>query len=378
MQPHETENLKHSHDALTGTAGGSPAPSAARRDGPCKGLNLGRCCSRFALAAGEPPAVPVKRGKLLTSVRSFCLIAFCIAAPIWPTTAQTPLVNSQQEAGASADRLLRLSPEAAQVADQIGVAPLLRQLERLPGGSVADRSSRMLESLSVRQEITERVLSTSLDIDSVNAVIDSEVEQIRGIRADLQAKRDKAQNIINIGSIITGGVAGAVTSALQFKPSTVNLGNGIGVAGGAGSVLLSIVGIHKQGGRRQSIGDSPRMLARFFGRLPDATEAIASGYPEEVWSYLNSAPPSQPNMGTRREQLFAKWRREGRVNQDGSPKGERRIEVMSSNISRLRKLSINEMSDRVTMLLDVRAKVSLMKRGLSEILRGLSAARSNQ
>jgi hypothetical protein len=120
------------------------------------------------------------------------------------------------------------------------------------------------------------------------------------------------------------------------------------------------------------------MLARFFGRQPAATEAIPSGYPEEVWAYLNSAAPSQPNpsplnTGTRREQLIAKWRSEGRINQDASPKGERRIEAVSSNISQLRKLSINEMSDRVAMLLDVRATVSLMKRGLSEIVRGLSA-----
>ena len=48
---------------------------------------------------------------------------------------------------------------------------------------------------------------------------------------------------------------------------------------------------------------------------------------------------------------------------------------MSSNISQLRKLSINDMSDRVTMLLDVRATVSLMKRGLSEIVRALAAMR---
>jgi hypothetical protein len=172
-------------------------------------------------------------------------------------------------------------------------------------------------------------------------------------------------------------VAGAITSAMQFKPGTVNLGNGIGVGGGAGSVVLSIVGMRMQGGRK-SLGDSPRMLARFFGRPPDATEVIPSGYPEEVWSYLNSAPSSQLNQTTRREQLIAKWRNEGRINQDGSPKGEGRIEALSSNISQLRKLSISEMSDRVTMLLDVRATVSLMKRGLSEIVRGLSVVRSNQ
>jgi hypothetical protein len=310
---------------------------------------------------------------LLASVRRLCLVAFLIAASTWPTAAQTPQTESQQVAGVSESQALSLSPEAAQVADEIGVAQLLDQLS----SKRADGSRVSLESLAARQEITEKVLAASLDVDSVNAVIDSEIEQIRGIRADIQAKRDKAQNIINIASIATGGVAGAITSALQFKPSTVNLGNGIGVAGGAGSVALSIVGIRMQGGRR-SLGDSPRMLARFFGRQPDATEAIPSVYPEEVWSYLNSAAPSQPTMGTRREQLIAKWRSEGRLKQDGSPKGERRIEALSSNISQMRKLSINELSDRVTMLLDVRARVSLMKRGLSEILRALSAATSNQ
>jgi hypothetical protein len=310
---------------------------------------------------------------LLASVRCLCLAVFLIAASTWPTAAQTPQTKSQQVNGAAESQALGLSPEAAQVADEIGVAQLLGQL----GSERAAGSSMSLESLAVRQEITERVLSTSLDIDSVNAIIDSEIEQIRGIRADIQAKRDKAQNIINIASIFTGGVAGAITSALQFKPSTVNLGNGIGVGGGAGSVVLSIIGIRMQGGRR-SLGDSPRMLARFFGRQPDATEAIPSVYPEAVWSYLNSAVPSQTNMGTRREQLIAKWRSEGRIQQDGSPKGERRIESLSANISQMRRLSINELNDRVAMLLDVRARVSLMKRGLSEVLRALSVAKSNQ
>jgi hypothetical protein len=243
-----------------------------------------------------------------------------------------------------------------------------------------------LETLAARQEITEKVLAASLEIDSVNAVIDSEIEQLRGIRADLQVQRDKAQNIINIASIVTGGVAGAITSAMQFKPSTVNLGNGIGVAGGTGSVLLSIVGIHKQGGGRRTLGDSPRMLARFFGRQPVVTEAIPSVYPEEVWSYLNSAAPSQPNpsnpsplnIGTRREQLIAKWRTEGRIAPDASPKAERRIESLSSNLSLIRKLSISDLDNRVAMLLDVRASVSLMKRGLSEIVRTLNIVRSNQ
>jgi hypothetical protein len=302
------------------------------------------------------------------------VVALLIAVSTWPTAAQTQPSNAQPETGAPAGQVLKLSAEAAQVAEEIGVAPLLDQLSTKRAAGLP----MSLESLAVRQEITERVLAASLDVDSVNAIIDSEVEQIRGIRADLQAQRDKAQNIINIASIVTGGLAGAITSALQFKPNTVNLGNGIGVAGGAGSVLLSIVGIHKQGGGRRSLSDSPRMLARFFGRQPDATEAIPSVYPEEVWSYLNSAPPLKPSTGTRREQLIAKWRNEGRIAQDASPRSERRLASMSSNLPQIRKLSIGDLDDRLAMLLDVRASVSLMKRGLSEIVRRLSAVGSNQ
>ena len=366
MQPTESENLTNTDE------GGNlidAEPSVTTFASPVqKGEWENELCSELRSRSVQT---------LLASLRRLSRVVFLIAASMWSTAAQTQPINSQPESGASEIQALRLSLEAAQVAEEIGVAPLLKRLERLPGGPPADGSSMSLESLAVRQEITERVLSTSLDIDSVNAIIDSELEQIRSIRSDLQSQRDKAQNIINMASIVTGGAFGTVTAALQFKPSTVNLGNGIGVAGGAGSVLLSIVGIRKQGGGRRSLGDSPRMLARFFGRQPDLTEVIPSVYPEEVWSYLDSSTPSKPNIGTRREQLMAKWRSEGRIEQDASPKSQRRIESLSSNISQGRRLGINELNDRVAMLLDVRATISLMKRGLSEILRGLCVANSN-
>ena len=70
-------------------------------------------------------------------VRRFCLVAFLMAAATWPTAAQS-----------------QLSPEAAQVAVEIGVAPLLKLLEGLPGSTMS------MESLVLRQEITERVCKT--------------------------------------------------------------------------------------------------------------------------------------------------------------------------------------------------------------------------
>jgi len=306
----------------------------------------------------------------MVRILSVCQIALLMLASSWPAIAQNQQTNAQVEARTRAESTLSLSPEAAQVADEIEVTSLLQRLKSVGGASTT------LETLVLRQEISERVVAASLEVDSVNAVIDTEVEQIRAIRSSLQSQRDKAQNIINVASLITGGALGVVNTALQFNSKTANLGNGIGVAGGTVSVVLSVIGIRQQGGRR-TLGDSPRMLARFFGREPSAPEAIQSAYPETVWAYLNSATPSQQTKGTRKEQLIAKWKSEGRVAQSPS-KSKNNVEALGGNISQSRKLSISDLDDRVAMLQDVRARVSLMKRELSEILRSLGTGSSKR
>jgi uncharacterized protein (DUF302 family) len=274
------------------------------------------------------------------------------------------LAQSQSATNNDPQKASRLSPEAMEVAQQIGVASLL---ERMSDDRQAD-DHRFIELLAVRQEISERLLGASLEIDSANADIDFEIEHIRSIRSDLQSKRDRAQNIINVASLVTGGTLGVVATALQFKSSTADLGNGIGVAGGASSVALSLTGIHMQGGGRRTLGDSPRMLAAIFGRTP-ATPDARSEYPKVAWEYLNSAQPSKPDAGSRKDQLIAKWRREGRIEQEGSGNSRQpKLERATSDISTVKRLNIDALNDRVQMLLDVRATLNLMKRDLSEIL----------
>jgi hypothetical protein len=299
----------------------------------------------------------MKRARFLYSL--ILVVGCCGLAQ--PQTA----VNNPQAASS-------LSPEAMQVAQQIGVAPLLQQA---PGDANAD-DHHLIESLLARQGITERLLGTSLEIDSTNSVIDLEIQQITSIRSDLESKRDRAQNVINVASLVTGGALGVVATALQFKASTANIGNGIGVAGGVTSVTLSLIGIHVQGGRR-TLGDSPRMLAAFFGRTPNTPEIVMSGYPKPVWDYLNSAPPSQPGAATRKEQLIAKWRHEGRIEPEASPDGKQpKLDRATDNIFQIKRLNIDALNDRVQMLMDVRATLNLMKRDLSQILANLSATES--
>jgi len=75
---------------------------------------------------------------------------------------------------------------------------------------------------------------------------------------------------------------------------------------------------------------------------------------------------------------MAKWCSEGRLKQDRSLKDGGSVDALSGNTSQSRKLSINELDDRVAMLMDLRAQGSLIKRELGEILRSLSALQNSQ
>lgn len=261
-----------------------------------------------------------------------------------------------------------LSPEAAQVAGEINVAPVMARLydDRARSGKPT------ADTLVLRQEIMERVTAASLDIDSVNAVVDFEIEHVRAIRGRLQARRDKAQNLVNVASIFGGGVAGVVGTAMQFTARTANLGNAISVGGGAGSVVLSLIGLKEQGGT-SDLGKSPRIISRFTGYEPPTAEEVSSVFPLTVWTYLNSVPTDKPaGSATRRQQLLTKWQKEGKLDSEGLLKSEEKLKAQGLLGKQPPKLTIGEMDDVQAMLLDISASVSLMKRDLSEILRSLS------
>jgi len=79
-------------------------------------------------------------------------------ASVLPLRVQAQTVGIGQESKEPVDQTLRLSPEAAQVADEIAVT---LEMEKLKGGRTAE-SPMSLETLIVRQNITEKVLAPHL------------------------------------------------------------------------------------------------------------------------------------------------------------------------------------------------------------------------
>ena len=261
-----------------------------------------------------------------------------------------------------------LSPGATEVAKEIGVTPLLERLmklsdsERGVGGGVMSA-----EALSLRQQITETVVSASLEIDGTVAEIDSELGQIAAVRSVLEARRDRALAIGTIANIVAGGATGVLGTALQFKDTTAKAGNIIGVAGGGVATFLSVIGIRQQRGGKQALGIAPNMLAKIFDRPAE----FHSEYPEEIWTYLNAIAPTETSNETRRAQLLKQWTATGRIDDVTSPKSIKKLELLTSGVSQQRKLSLDLLADRAAMLNDVRAKISLMKRDLSKLMLAL-------
>ncbi len=271
-------------------------------------------------------------------------------------------------------QLPKLSPGAQEVAKEIGVIPLIEQLYRLPEADRGAGGAMSLAALSLRQEITEVVLGTSLEVDGIIAEIDNELAQMSAIRADLESRRDHAININTIANIIASGSTGVVGTALQFKNSTANLGNGIGVAGAGISTLLSLIGLRQQRGGHKSLGVAPNLLAKLFDKKPE----FHSDYPEEVWTYLNAVPPAESGTDTRRGLLIKRWIEVGRLEPVETQKGQRKVELLTSSISQQRSLTIDLLNDRAAMLEDVRAQVWLMKRDLSKLMLGIRSHQTEE
>ena len=303
--------------------------------------------------------------------RSLVLTLLFVPAPIY---AQTSLLETAAHVGLckpaeSAVQRPALSPGAQEAARVFGIADLVERLNLL--SETQPQGTPTLESLALRQEITEAVVTATLEVDGVLAEIDSELAQINAIRAELESRRDRAINLNTIANIVAGGVSGVVGTALQFKSNTANTGNAIGVAGAGVSTILSFIGLRQQRGGKRALGVAPNLLAKVLDRKPE----FHSDYPEEIWTYLNDVPPAEQGSETRRARLIKRWTEVGRLEAASSPKSQHKIDLLTSSVSQQRSLSIDVLVDRAAMLADVRAQVSLINRDLSKLMQAVKSMR---
>lgn len=260
-----------------------------------------------------------------------------------------------------------LSAGARHTAAIIGIGAEIEQLETMR--AVAPGTGETVQRLLVREKITEGVVAASLDADMVIAEIEREQTEIRTAQDYLKSQGDKAANVATLAGAIAGGGIGVVGNAMQFSDRTQYAGDGISIASGVVSSILSVMAVQLQRGGKKQVAIAPNMLARVF----DRTAVEEDVYPDDVWSYLNS--PIEPGAaGTRIAGLIAQWNRQGLLGPPGSAQRLRTIDFVTTSFPEHRRLSMSGLSERATMLGDLRAQVALMERDLAELMHSLQRA----
>ena len=299
------------------------------------------------------------RCALSVAVSLFILPAVCAAQgdrseATAPNPGSTALLSQDGERS-------NLSPNALQVAQIIGVEPLIAKLSAVT--STKDLSAEpatSLEELLLRQQIADSIVAASLDIDVVLNKIDYELEQTVELRSILLLQRERTIGNTNLAILAIGTGLGVIGSTLSFTKGTSKAGDAVGIGAGALSTLLWLRTYRQQRGVRRPAWVLPNMLAPFFGE----SEGLLSYYPDYIWTYLNSAPPGGTPQGSRKERLLEEWLAAGRIGPLDSPESKQKIALLTNTNGADTNLHLDLLSERGALLADVRDRVSLMNRDL--------------
>ncbi len=292
-----------------------------------------------------------------------------MALPIMPAAGKTgtPAEKEQVSGRRSVALVPPMSPKVEQIAEEIGVFPLVEHLRALQAGC-NQASCMSVEELALHQQITEAVVVAFLDVDRVLAKIDNERAEIIELRQRLANRLNRKTDFLSMANIVTGTGSGIIGTAMQLDNRTGIPGDIVGVAGGAIGVFFSILGLKAHAGTG-SLGVGPSMLTPLLERKRSGH----SVYPHDVWAYLNSppAPNSRVHLSWRKE-LIDEWVKEKRIGRPSAPRSQKKIELLTSRITNRKRMSRKLLTDRSIMLLELSARVSLMTRSLRDLMKAIA------
>jgi len=264
----------------------------------------------------------------------------------------TSALNAQ-----TTDHLADVPPRVLRTAGLIGVRSQVEELMQLH----ATREQNDMKELRLVQLLQGVVVASALDVDSVNARIDYETAHLQEVQTYLSALRERRVNLLNVSNLIIGGGVGAVGSGLQLISSAQHAGDVISAAAGFGGTILAVIGLRQQKGQLGTPGSTPAML----GMLLRSSPSDSSDYPPEVWAYLTTSDPKLPHGRTVQEHLISEWTRYGHLKEKPDAKT---IAALTTTGKGDIKLSVDMISDRTTMLADVRAHASAMLVDLAALM----------
>lgn len=310
---------------------------------------------------------------LLTSSSAFCQSKLS-DAQTKESTANTMAIPRQiLKTGVSLTKA-GLSPNSLQLANTIGLTPVLERIRALRLRLDTKSGSPTLENLSLRQDLWDAIQKaslliqkTDLEIDFTLAEIDAEHQVYCEILATYTNDRDKALARTNAAGFISNGVLWAVTEALAipaYKFPKYAIPSGIfGIPAGVVPSIASMWALKQVNGKKRTSEVEPNMLAKLFG-YPTTSEIE---YPQSVWNFINQVPADDSKGKKRLDQLVDRWITDSNMTAFTDRRSKKQLDVLTASAAQRNGLSINTLTARSVMLQQLSVEIMKMKRMLLEL-----------
>lgn len=284
------------------------------------------------------------------------VILIALALATLPVGAQ-----SESFSASTSSTIQGLSPDASQLAEQLGISSALNTLIRARATQADWRHTPAVQA--VRQDLVEDLFTAELEVRTAQSKLDHEIALADEVRAKLEEGRDKAVTLTAAANLITSAFNGVAGNSLDFSEKLKLPADILDVTEGGVAGALAAMALWQQKGERKLFSGNPGgMISRIFD-----TTAKNQDYPASVWTFLNTVPATSTNGLTRRVTLMNTWTKEGIIRR-GQNKWEHRLSHITKGTIDRHRVTISVLEDRDAMLHDLRATISPMEGLLLEIM----------
>ena len=262
-----------------------------------------------------------------------------------------------------------LSPDAVQFSDALGLTGKLKRLDELRKQLEQFKGQRA--PLELRQDVIElktdlmaSIQQARLEIDFVVAEIEEEETIFEESLRAYTNERDARVNKANLWAFRTNGVLWAGAEALDiptYRTAKLSIPSGaIGIAAGLVPSIFSAFAVRASMGLHHERESYPNILSKLYS-FPTSPRIE---FPESVWTHLNSKPAGEEKQ-TRRELLMEHWRHNRNITLFKTGETNERLSLLTGITQR--RIDMELLNDRLTMIRELKAVVLQMNRLLLEI-----------
>jgi len=289
----------------------------------------------------------------------FGAVSPAVLASTNPPVERSQLADRARRPLFSSVKVVDLSQDNLELAEQLEVMPMIRQLY--------DSSNTLTQSQRafLREKVLETILESYFDAVTVQAEAEREQGRLEARRQTLSAKRDRAVEVNNATNFFASGTLNTVGSILGFSAKTPPFpGNLNQMLSGVVASGMSLYSLRQASGGKTPGEGVPTVLAELFGRPSDEQ----TEYPESVWRFFHGRAPGSATL-TRVQMLEEKWIRKKELEPHGSAREQQKIDLVCGVATERKVMSIDDITDQINMITDVSTVAGLMTHHLRDLMR---------